>query len=109
MQATASPADPTQRLLNGQAWADFCDGLKRAGEQVLRPDTPENAFDRAEGWRYLTRLTRLGLHLDHQVVLRVRVEQRREEVEDVVHAPELPRVVAGGVGRRARTPRGRAR
>jgi hypothetical protein len=63
MQATAPASDPTQRLLNGQAWADFCDGLKRAGEQVLRPDTPANAFDRAEGWRYLSRLTRLGLEM----------------------------------------------
>ena len=62
MQAPA-PSAPLQRLTSGQAWADFCDGLKRAGEQVLRPETPANAFDRAEGWRYLTRLTRLGLEM----------------------------------------------
>jgi hypothetical protein len=50
-------------ILSGEAWAHFCDELKRAGETVLRPDTPANAFDRAEGWRYLTRLTRLGLEM----------------------------------------------
>jgi hypothetical protein len=51
------------RLLDGQLWADFCTALQRAGAQVLRPETPANAFDRAEGWRYLSRLARLGLEM----------------------------------------------
>lgn len=51
------------RLLDGQVWNDFCAALQRAGAQVLRPETPANAFDRAEGWRYLSRLTRLGLEM----------------------------------------------
>ncbi len=50
-----------QRLMDGTLWADFCDALKRTGEQVLRRSTPENSFDRAEGYRYLTRLLRLSL------------------------------------------------
>ncbi|HWI09842.1 MAG TPA: DUF1214 domain-containing protein [Burkholderiaceae bacterium] len=62
MQATIDPAIEAS-LLSGRTWDDFCDALKRAGQQVLRPETPANAFDRAEGWRYLSRLTRLGLEM----------------------------------------------
>ncbi len=47
--------------MDGALWADFCDALKQSGEQVLRPETPANTFDRAEGYRYLTRLLRLSL------------------------------------------------
>lgn len=50
-----------QRLMDGSLWADFCDALKHTGDQVLRTETPANAFDRAEGYRYLTRLLRLSL------------------------------------------------
>jgi hypothetical protein len=49
---------------SGAAWARFCDGLKEAGEVVLR-DGPGgrnvSALDAAEGLRYLSRLTRGGL------------------------------------------------
>ncbi len=49
----------TARILDGTTWAEFCDGLKAAGDVVLAgPQTP---LDRAEGWRYLTRLTRAAL------------------------------------------------
>jgi hypothetical protein len=51
------------RVLNGQSWADFCDALKAAGQVVLRPETPVTEIDRAEGWRYLSRLTRIGLEM----------------------------------------------
>jgi len=50
-----------QRILTGAAWAEFCDALKRAGEQVLRPEAPDDAFTRAEGFRYISRLARAGL------------------------------------------------
>ncbi len=53
--------DTEARILDGSLWADFCDALKQAGDQVLRPETPANVFDRAEGHRYLTRLLRLAL------------------------------------------------
>ena len=49
------------RVLDGRTWADFCDSLKRAGEVVLRPGSPVDAFDRAEGYRYLRRLARVAL------------------------------------------------
>lgn len=53
----------TDDVISGQAWDDFCDALKRAGRQVLRAETPATPLDRAEGWRYLTRLLRLGLEM----------------------------------------------
>jgi len=47
--------------VRAEQWDAFCEALKLAGEQVLRPETPGDAFTRAEGFRYLTRLLRLSL------------------------------------------------
>ena len=55
------PKDQEQRILDGSLWADFCDSLKHAGQQVMRETTPGDVFNRAEGFRYLTRLLRLSL------------------------------------------------
>jgi hypothetical protein len=52
--------DPTAKVQDGQAWTEFCDLLKKAGDVVLRDDLATSAFDRAEGLRYLTRLLRAG-------------------------------------------------
>nr|WP_106091992.1 DUF1214 domain-containing protein [Enhygromyxa salina] len=49
------------RIVSGQAWAEFCDTLKAAGASLSFPGTPQTPFDQAEGYRYLTRLTRAGL------------------------------------------------
>lgn len=48
--------DVHDRLASGKAWADFCENLKRAGDQILE-GSPDDDFDRAEGYRYLARLT----------------------------------------------------
>jgi hypothetical protein len=56
-----SAAQEVQALLDGSAWAAFCDQLKAAGQLVLAADKPRDALTRAEGFRYLTRLTRLAL------------------------------------------------
>jgi len=53
--------DPVQKVLSAQAWTEFCDLLKQAGDVVLRDDLATSAFDRAEGIRYLSRLLRAGL------------------------------------------------
>ena len=50
-----------QRVMSGQAWEDFCDGLKEAGQLVFSEKAPANPFDRAEGYRYLSRMLRAGL------------------------------------------------
>ncbi len=50
-----------ERILDGSAWRDFCRALEKAGDTILRPNTPTDVFNRAEGIRYLTRLLRAGL------------------------------------------------
>ncbi len=50
-------------VLSGASWEQFCDTLKRAGQQILRPEAPDDAFTRAEGWRYLSRLARVALEM----------------------------------------------
>lgn len=50
-----------ERILSGKAWDDYCDQLKLAGATLAYPGTPQDAFNKAEGIRYLTRLTRAGL------------------------------------------------
>jgi len=44
-------------------WQQFCDELKAAGDILLRPEAPTSDIDRAEGLRYLARITRLSLQL----------------------------------------------
>jgi hypothetical protein len=51
------------RVVDGQSWEQFCEALKVAGSAVLRPEAPATELDRAEGWRYLTRLTRVSLEM----------------------------------------------
>lgn len=55
--------DAEQRVRSGESWEAFCETLRHAGQQVLRPETPDTALDRAEGFRYLTRLLRIGLEM----------------------------------------------
>ena len=56
-----SGAEVPAALADGTLWRQFCDDLKRAGAQVLAADTPGDDLTRVEGYRYLTRLLRLGL------------------------------------------------
>jgi len=46
---------------DARLWGDFCDALKRAGDQVTAAGVPSDPLTRAEGFRYLTRLLRLSL------------------------------------------------
>jgi len=51
----------SQRIVSGKSWDEFCDQLKLAGTNLKASGTPQDAFNQAEGIRYLTRLTRVSL------------------------------------------------
>jgi hypothetical protein len=59
--------DPTktdiarQRLLTGQAWDDYCDTLKVAGRHVAAFGDQLSDIDRAEWYRFMSRLTRSSI------------------------------------------------
>jgi hypothetical protein len=60
-------AEAEERVLSGAVWREFCRGLESAGEAILAPGNPEDPFERAEGYRMLTRLLRgaLEAQLEH--------------------------------------------
>jgi hypothetical protein len=53
--------ETAERVMDGRCWSDFCRALERAGQVVLRDGSPRDPFDRAEGFRYLSRLARVAL------------------------------------------------
>ena len=59
--------ESVERVMSGRSWEEFCDTLKAAGQTILGEGSPDNALDRAEGFRYLARLARAGLEtfLEH--------------------------------------------
>ena len=58
---TMQDEESVQRVIDGAAWREFCDALKAAGDVIISRDAPASAYDRAEGFRYLSRLTRAAL------------------------------------------------
>ena len=58
-----STNDNLSKVITAAAWDSFCEGLKAAGKTILRPETPATELDRAEGLRYLSRLTRVSLEM----------------------------------------------
>lgn len=55
-----------EAIASGRLWEEFCDSLKEAG-RVVGGSLAGDELDRAEGYRYLTRLARLALekYLEH--------------------------------------------
>lgn len=53
--------DPFEYLESGDAWADYCDGIKEGGADLFRELAPKSPIDLAEGHRYLARMVRFGL------------------------------------------------
>ncbi len=51
-----------EAVLTGQAWTDFCRALEAAGSVIVKETTPTTPLDRAEGFRYLSRLLRNSLY-----------------------------------------------
>ncbi len=54
-------SDANQRVVDGEAWDQFCDALKAAGKTIRSDKAPRDPLNQAEGYRYLTRLLRGGL------------------------------------------------
>ncbi len=50
-----------ERVVSGKAWEEFCRDLEAAGASLAFPGAPNDADSLAEGYRYLTRLLRVGL------------------------------------------------
>lgn len=46
----------SERLLSGEAWREWCERLKAAGDRILESDFPGDERTRTEGYRALTRL-----------------------------------------------------
>ncbi len=61
MAEELSPTEIEERVASGAAWDEFCDSLKALGKYVTAPEAPADAFNRAEGFRYITRLLRNAL------------------------------------------------
>ncbi len=49
----------TQRVITGESWTALCRALEQAGQVVL--SGPDDELTRAEGFRYLSRITRAAL------------------------------------------------
>ena len=45
-----------ERIKSGEVWSEFCEGLRRSGDLVLSEKAANTPLDRAEGYRYLTRM-----------------------------------------------------
>ena len=51
----------TARVTSGEAWSEFCHNLEAAGVNLMNFGAPMDPLTQAEGYRYLSRLTRAGL------------------------------------------------
>lgn len=62
MSSDRSPAESAQdRLLSGRAWDDFCEVLRQAGHAIDQWGDIPTPLDRAEWYRFCSRLVRNGL------------------------------------------------
>jgi hypothetical protein len=52
--------DAVAKVVDGRAWLEFCELLRKAGDVIAREDLGTTPFDRAEGLRYLSRLLAAG-------------------------------------------------
>ena len=60
MDGTMIEARAAERLITGQAWDDYCETLKAAGRMIEEFGEQPSDLDRAEWYRFLTRLMRSG-------------------------------------------------
>ena len=57
----SDPVTAKRSFTSGELWDEYCETLKRAGKHLLKEGAPLDAFNQAEGLRYLTRMVRAGL------------------------------------------------
>jgi hypothetical protein len=62
-QETEMGNTPEDRVASGETWRDFCRKLEAIGETVLGTELAGSPIDQAEGYRYLSRLTRIALDM----------------------------------------------
>ena len=55
------PGKPVAELMSGAVWDEFLDQLRLAGEYIMDERAPETPLDRAEGYRHLGVLLKIGL------------------------------------------------
>lgn len=53
--------EPDASIMDGSAWAEFCDALESASRSILDSRAPQDEATRAQGFRYLTSLLASGL------------------------------------------------
>jgi hypothetical protein len=53
--------EATKRIVDGTSWSEFCDAIKMAGSIILSDSSPDDPLTRAEGFRFLSRVTRTAL------------------------------------------------
>jgi hypothetical protein len=58
-----SQDESSESLASGEAWIGFCEAMKEAGLDLLRPTAPRAPVDLAEGYRFLTRMLRSAFEL----------------------------------------------
>ncbi len=77
------------RIMTGKSWEEFSDTLKAAGSTILAEGSPAGPLDRAEGFRYLSRLTRAALETFLEYA---------DPLAPVLHRPihETAKIGAGG-------------
>jgi len=64
MDSADKSQTPNPAIMDGSAWRAFCSRLAEAGDIILSPAAPATPLDRAEGFRYLTRLLRIALEMN---------------------------------------------
>ena len=80
----------SRRVVEGTAWFEFCDQLKSAGAALVYPGAPRDAFNQAEGIRYLSRLTRAALEAFVEYGDPLRPEFRRMVHETIKMGADNP-------------------